>query len=53
MGEEHTALARAAARMYADFLMRHVDLGGVSAWPRGRVDAAFQQWQAQAERGKG
>ncbi|MGH2400340.1 MAG: hypothetical protein ACRDF6_10880 [bacterium] len=51
MGEEHAALARTAARMYADFLMRHVDLGGVSAWPRGRVDAAFQQWRAQAERG--
>ncbi len=53
MGEEHAALVRTAARMYADFLMRHVDLGSVSAWPRGRVDAAFQQWRAQAERGQG
>jgi hypothetical protein len=35
MGEEHAALARTAERMYADFLMRHVDLASVSAWPPG------------------
>jgi hypothetical protein len=51
MGEEDAALARTAARMYADFLTRHIDLGSVSAWLGGRVDAAFQQWRAQAERG--
>jgi carbohydrate-binding DOMON domain-containing protein len=51
IGEEHAPLARTAARMYADFLMRHVDLSGVTAWPRGRVDAAFQQWRAQSEGG--
>lgn len=50
IGERDAALARAAARMYADFLMRQVDLSRVSAWPRGHVDAAFQQWRDQAER---
>lgn len=53
IGEENAALARAAARMYANFLVRHVDLGGVSAWPRGLVDTAFQQWRAQAKPGNG
>lgn len=50
VGEDHAALARTAARMYADFLMRHVDLSGVSEWPRGPVDRAWRQWRAQAGR---
>jgi hypothetical protein len=52
MGEEHASLGRMAARMYADFLAQQVDVTEISAWPRGKVDRAWQQWRARAEGSK-
>jgi hypothetical protein len=51
VGDENGALARASARLFADFLMQHVDLRCVSLWPPGRVQAAFRRWRAEADQG--
>jgi hypothetical protein len=48
MGEEDASSGRIAARTYAGFLARHVDVTEISAWPRGKVDRAWQEWRAQA-----
>ena len=49
MGEDHAALGRTGARMYADFLRGHVDLKELTNPPREIVDRAWREWRAQAE----